>query len=51
MLVDAVNIGVVIVLDILGTVDSVEEDHLERFMVVHVFRHIGGVGNTVIGIV
>lgn len=51
MLVDVVDIGVVVVLDVLGAVDGVEEDHLERFVVVHVVWHIGGVCNAVVGVV
>jgi len=41
VLVDAVNISLVVVLDSLLTVESVQEDYLEGLMVVHIGRNVG----------
>lgn len=50
MLVDAVNISLVVVLDSLLTVESVQEDYLEGLMVVHIGRDVGWVGDSVVSI-
>ena len=51
VLVDAEDVGLVVVLDALLAVESVQEDYLEGLVIVHVGRDVGGVSDSVVGVV